>query len=366
MRVLLALMKVVLATGIYPPQIGGPATYVAQLSERLAYQGIKVKIITYGDEPAPQGAVQVVTVSRAGGTIVRWIRYALALRRHAADADIVYAFSSVSCGIPLWLSHLKHPKRILRLGGDFLWERYTDGGGDQSLKEWYAAGPRFHSAMNGLLRTFDHIVYSTEFQQSLYEHSYRALPSSTVVLNALPDNTPVLHEKHDPFRLLFLGRFVPFKNLGSLIHALAELPGALLTLVGDGPLQPVLHTLIDELHLADRVKILPTQAGAEKEETLRTQDVLVLPSYTELSPNTALEARSLGLPVLLTAETGLNHPLTDGTQLRNLRTPRDIVNAIREIEASYSVLAERSAMALPKRTWEMVTEEHIRLFQSIL
>jgi hypothetical protein len=41
-------MKIVLATGIYPPDIGGPATYVRELAESLTSKGNKVVIVTYG------------------------------------------------------------------------------------------------------------------------------------------------------------------------------------------------------------------------------------------------------------------------------------------------------------------------------
>ena len=308
----------------------------------------------------------VIRVSMRGGPMLRWWRYAQALRTHARGADIIYAFSSVSIGVPLWLAHVKNPRKILRLGGDFLWERYADRGGSLSLKDWYASRPLFKSVMNGILRTFDYIVFSTRFQEELFERFYTGLPAHGVIENALPAGTPQLHRKHNPFRLLSLGRYVPFKNLGSLLMALPDLPGVTLTFVGSGPLEQTLHDLTAQLHLENRVTFLPPAEGAHKQRIFLEHDLLVLPSYTELSPNTALEARSHGLPVLLTEETGLSHTLSDAAQLRKLESPQDIVHAIVEVESGYESIAERSARPLPERHWQKVGDETVELFRSLL
>ncbi len=359
-------MKIVLATGIYPPEIGGPATYVEKLARRLFDRGFAVTIIAYGEQENILSPIPVIRVSRRGGMLVRWRRYAKTLKEYGQDADIVYAFSSISCGVPLWLAKLKHPRKILRLGGDFLWERYTDKGGLLSLVDWYTTKPMLQGPMNGLLQTFDHIVFSTQFQEQLYERVYRNLPLHHVIENALPAGTPVLHEKHDPFRVLFLGRFVGFKNLGSLVMSLHDLPATTLTMIGEGPLLKQLQTLVEKEHLTDRVFFKTAQGQDEKQQSFLEHDLLVLPSLTEISPNTALEARSLGLSVLLTQETGLSRQLSDAMQLRVLRAPRDIGNAIREMEQSYPVTSERAASALPERTWDTVADEHVALFRSLL
>ena len=40
-------MKIVIATGIYPPQIGGPAQYAWGLAEALRTQNHDVKVVTF-------------------------------------------------------------------------------------------------------------------------------------------------------------------------------------------------------------------------------------------------------------------------------------------------------------------------------
>lgn len=366
-------MKIILATGIYPPDIGGPSMYAASLAEELVAQGHAVIVITY--ESSYQRAHvfsrlwQVVDVPRTGW-IIRWFRFARALKRHGHDADIVYAFSSVSAGVPVWLSRLRHPKKVLRLGGDFFWERYTDRGGMQSLQEWYAS---WHwSSFLGflikrhLLSCFDAIVFSTHFQEHICERHFRVLPTHRVIENALLPGSPVLHTQHKPFSILFMGRFVSFKNISSLILALAKIPDATLTLTGEGPASLGLIDLVSELSLNDRVTFVSPVHGERKDRMLQNHDVLVIPSITEISPNVALEARRVGLPVLLTAENGLSDDLRLGMKIARIRTSAEIADAILALRDNYEAIAMQASLPLRERSWRVVAQEHQDFFHSLL
>jgi glycosyltransferase involved in cell wall biosynthesis len=374
-------MKIVLATGIYPPEVGGPATYVRHLAEELSRKGMDVTVVSYGrtSDLGPRTSEnsevlrptseslpwKVVHVSRNGGTLLRWWRYARALRKHAADADVIYAFSSVSIGIPLWMSMLKKPKRVLRLGGDFFWERYTDFGGKLPLRAWYALRPQVNQAMQWILGRFDFVVFSTQFQRELYERSYGRLPSHAVLENALPEGEETLHLNDDPFRILFLGRFVRFKNIPALLTAVSTLPHVALTVVGDGPAGGKILQLASKLALGGRISFLPPVHGEEKKELLKNHQLLILPSLTEVSPHAALEARAMGLPVLLTEETGLSDELTSGMVLRPLLTSADITRAILEVQQNYEEVAKAAIVKPLHRSWEQVAQEHVELFRRL-
>lgn len=362
-------MKIVLATGIYPPEIGGPATYVRRLAEELTQRGEKVTVITYG-EPALDDSDQPWTIIRVpshGGSLLRWRRYAKVLKNHAADADVVECFSSVSAGVPLRMAGLRQPKKILRLGGDFTWERYTDMGRRRTLRGFITQHPRLRLPMEQLLGIFDHIIFSTRFQEELYEHTYKRLPAHSVIENALPDGEgTVVHQKHDPMRLLYFGRFVKFKNLENLLRAVAGIPLATLTFVGSGPVGPALSALARSLMLQGRVTVLPPMHGEASQRIFAEHDLLIIPSLTEISPNAALEARAAGLPVLLTEENGLSDELRSGMIIRPLTGVNDITKAILEADHQYDSLAAAAAAPLPrKRGWEHVAEEHLQLFQSL-
>lgn len=218
--------------------------------------------------------------------------------------------------------------------------------------------------MGWILRSFDHIVFSTFFEEDIYEHEYR-LPPHSVIENALPQGQPVPHVKHDPFRLLFMGRFVAFKNLPSLLRAVALVSGVRLTLVGEGPMEEELRRLASQILAIDRVMFLPASTGEEKKNFFAEQDLLVIPSITELSPNVALEARSAGLPVLLTQETGLSERLARGMVLQDCSAPEMIAAAVKEIRDSYDFFAREASLPASDRGWGEVAREHLLLFDHL-
>lgn len=361
-------MRIILATGIYPPQIGGPATYVRALAEELATEH-EIIVLTYrgkGDVLRGKGW-NVESVSRSI-PILRWFWYAQKLKEVGKDADVVYCFSSISCGIPLILSRLKKPKKVLRLGGDFGWERYTDFGGTKSLRDFYVdrCWLLVVRVMQRILSTFDHIVFSTEFQQKIYSDAYKKLPSHSVIENACitksQQPTTNNQQPHIPFRLLFLGRFVNFKCIPRLIEAVKELPDVTLTIVGSGPCEAALHRLVDSLDLGSRVRFVSSVSGKDKEEIFAKHDLLVMPSLTDISPNTALEARAHGLPVLLTQETGI---AADGIVTADLSTPQKITQEITRVRDGYSFVAEAASKEIFGRSWEEVSTETADLFATL-
>src|SRR3989344_5132243 len=225
----------------------------------------------------------------------------------------------------------------------------------RSLREWYESGflVFWFSGfwMEWLLKQFDHIVFSTRFQEELYEEHYKNLPKHSVIENALPVGKPVRHQKHDPFRLLFMGRFVGFKNLVALLKAVGALRDStqltinsaplhtIMTFVGSGPMESCLRSLVTKSRLQNVVTFLPPVHGEEKQRIFAEHDLLILPSITEISPNVALEARAAGLPVLLTKETGLSIKLSEGMVLRDLSTAEKITGAIKDIEEKYTEIA---------------------------
>jgi glycosyltransferase involved in cell wall biosynthesis len=186
------------------------------------------------------------------------------------------------------------------------------------------------------------------------------------VENALPHGQVSLHARHEPFRLLFLGRFVRFKNLRSLLAAVADLPHVTLALIGEGPVGRELSQLAQTLNLKGRLTFLPPVAGEEKEKAMQEYDLLVIPSLTEISPNAALEARAAGLPVLLTEETGLGDELRSGMITAPLRTREEVTKAILDVEHTYDAVAQQAVTPFCSRTWEEVAVETGALFSSLL
>ncbi|MEK7531600.1 MAG: hypothetical protein AAB545_01600, partial [Patescibacteria group bacterium] len=104
-------MKMLIATGLFSPDIGGPATYSKILLEKLPREGIETTIL-------PFGAVR--HLPRLLRHLVYFFRVLLAGR----SVDVIYAQDPVSVGFPVFLASkvLKKPF-LLKIVGDYAWEQ---------------------------------------------------------------------------------------------------------------------------------------------------------------------------------------------------------------------------------------------------
>lgn len=110
------------------------------------------------------------------------------------------------------------------------------------------------------------------------------------------------NQQQDGKSILFVGRFVPAKNLPALLEAFDEVlathPDATLTLIGDGPRRYRIESRIDALNLRDNV-VLPGYVDNEDLPTYyHLADVVALSSRTENHPIVLLEAMSSATPVV--------------------------------------------------------------------
>jgi D-inositol-3-phosphate glycosyltransferase len=138
--------------------------------------------------------------------------------------------------------------------------------------------------------------------------------------------------------LRFVGRIQPLQGADLAVRALAELadPRAVLVIVG-GPSGPDgeeelrrLHTLVDELGLATRVRFVAPRPHEELARFYRAADVCVVPSRSESFGLVALEAAACGTPVVASNVGGLRIVVDDGVTglLVDERDPRAFAGAI--------------------------------------
>ncbi len=108
-------------------------------------------------------------------------------------------------------------------------------------------------------------------------------------------------------RIIFVGSLIPKKGLQDLINALADpgFRGISLTVVGDGYYSEYLKALAKEKLGHCKVEWKGLTAPKEVAKLMRQSDILVLPSYTEGSPNVVKEAMATALPVISTMVGGI-------------------------------------------------------------
>ena len=126
-------MRIVLATGIYPPDTGGPASYTQAISAWLQERGEVTTVICYSDKPGDDA----VRVLRAGSVLNRYWRYAKAVYHAAKQADIVYLQGPVSEGLPGTMAAMLAGKpTVMKIVGDYAWEQAQQKGESALLDEF--------------------------------------------------------------------------------------------------------------------------------------------------------------------------------------------------------------------------------------
>jgi glycosyltransferase involved in cell wall biosynthesis len=127
--------------------------------------------------------------------------------------------------------------------------------------------------------------------------------------------------KSEP-NLLTTMRLLPKKGPLLLIRAFSEVlrsvPEARLTIVGDGPEEPAIRALIEELNLGHHVQLTGALPPHDLSLTLRTARAYVQPSVpqpngdTEGTPVALLEASATGLPIVASRVGGIPDSVIDG------------------------------------------------------
>lgn len=118
------------------------------------------------------------------------------------------------------------------------------------------------------------------------------------VLNAEALRAKPNYALGDPPRILSVGRLFDAKDPSNLLRALARIPRAELTLVGDGPKRPTLEALARELGVAGRVRFEPAVPNRELCARLADFDLFAVHTEHWEINKSVLEALLAGLPVV--------------------------------------------------------------------
>ena len=99
-------MKIVLATPLYPPEIGGPATYAKLLEEGLPSSGIEVALVKFSEV-------------RHLPKLIRHYAYYRRVLAAVRRADAVLALDPVSVGLPaMWAARKAGKPFVVKIVGD--------------------------------------------------------------------------------------------------------------------------------------------------------------------------------------------------------------------------------------------------------
>lgn len=373
-------MRIFIASGIFHPDAGGPATYLYRLLPELQARGHPIRALTYGSGPTtgyPYPLARVPYINLP----VRLARYARAYREGAAWADLIYIHS-----LSLPRSGDRHKPRVMKVVGDYAWERAVNRGwlpatedidAFQSRRyspwvEWFKAG------RSREVRTMDRIIVPSDYLRRMVI-GWGADPARVhVIYNAL-DTTVIapsiskvearskLGWLPDGHYLVTVARLTAWKGVDFLIDALPLLPKIMLVVAGDGPQTDLLKKRAAAVGVGPRVTFLGKVAHDQVALYLRAADYLALYSGYEGLSHTILEALYAGTPVIASARGGNPEIVRDGVNGLLVEHPNldALIAALRRaFEGDLLMrLATNTGAGLDRFSWSRLVKETVDLLE---
>jgi glycosyltransferase involved in cell wall biosynthesis len=296
-------MRVVFATSIFVPDIGGPATHAFDVAAGLRARGHEVTVLTFSAGRPMDG---VVRIGPGRGAVRRHVELVRWLARRRRSYDVVYAASTMP-SVVLGARLARRPV-VFKVVGDPAWERAARAGSDidfdtfQSTTRLAVRVRAQRWIRSAAARRADIVVAPSAHLQRTVEKWWLGNGTRVEVIPngvARPSLRP--RSAHPPvgtLRAVSVGRLVPWKRLDVVIDAVAATPGVTLDVVGDGPERDRLEKHAASAGVAGRVAFLGTIAHESVLAALAKADVLVSASTYEGLPHTLIESFAVGTPVI--------------------------------------------------------------------
>jgi glycosyltransferase involved in cell wall biosynthesis len=313
-------MRILITTGIFPPDIGGPATYVPHIAKFLAEQGHFVRVVTAADETNPRDSDSALTY-----TVLRYSRKAPLFRRLWNSLSLV-AEEMRTCDVVLAnglyglvaLAKLFSPRPVLmKIVGDPAWERSVGRGyTSQTIDDFQKRPGSLRARVLAVLRRLvvsraSLVVTPSAYLGKIVQGWGVSDTRIKIIRNAIkvPEAAP---QHRIPSRIVTICRLVPWKGVQELVSAVGTLPGVSLDIIGEGPLESVLRNHIRDLSLEQRVRLRGALPREEVLQELSQASACVLNSEYEGLPHVLLESILLGTPVVARNVGGTSEVVTHG------------------------------------------------------
>lgn len=334
-------MRILIATGVYPPAIGGPAQYAKNLRKEWERAGYKVKVKTFRLEHSlPTG--------------VRHFYFFLKILPAVSWSDFIFALDTFSVGWPATCAgRLFGKKIIIRTGGDFLWEGYVEKSKELVLfKDFYkttrgkwSRKERFiFYITKWTLHHIDTLIFSTKWQREIWFEPYNL---EKIKIAFVENYYGAKEESFEPLGKDFIGGVRPliWKNI----------------------------KLVQEVFVSKEIMSITATYHPEtySHEGFMTKIAhcyaTILVSLGDISPNLILDAIRYNKPFIITKENGLMDRVGDIAIVADPKDQNDIKNKVLWLceKSNYDSQVKKIKGFSFTHTWEEVAYEIINIWKEI-
>lgn len=382
-------MKILICTGIYPPDGGGPATYSKLLFDELPKRGMEVNVLSFGEV-------------RSLPKILRHGVYFFKALKRAKKADIIYAQDPVSVGLPAMLAaKILRKKFILKVVGDYAWEQFQNKiskikSKNENLKfitleEFQDEKFDFITELRRKIQKYvakkaEKIIVPSQYLKNIILKWGISEEKIKVIYNAF--DAPVLKTTKEELRkkldlsgtvLISPGRLVPWKGFGVLIEIMPEIikaiPDANLYIIGSGPEEQNLKSKIpaspagkSNLKIENSVFLMGQVAHDKVLEYFKAGDIFVLNTGYEGFSHFLLEAMAMQIPIITTNVGGNVELIENGKEgiLIEYNNKEELKKKIIELvkdDALRNRLLERAKIKVAELNQERMLDETIKILK---
>ena len=325
--------SILIVTGIFSPDIGGPASYARTLAQKLS-KDYKVKVVTYSSvrkhEQDKSYPFVVKRVWKKNIWVFRHVVYFLNIFYACKNADTIYSLSTLNGSIPSSMGARFFKKKFyLRIAGDYAWQvavekNKTDLLIDDFQKTKKTGWIKFlHKTQVRSCKNADEIIVPSKYLAGIVRGWGISENKIKVIYNGVDFKSADIGQEEAKKKIgiygdiiLSAGRLVPWKGFRMLIKIMPRLSEISqlfrLVIVGDGPDQKMLESMIKNLGLERKVYLVGRKSQEELAIYLAAADMFVLNTGYEGFSHQILESMTVGVPVITTAVGGNKEIIRQG------------------------------------------------------
>ena len=302
-------MRVLVTVGIFPPDIGGPATFVPKIAKYFQDElNYEIEILTLSDNKNLNinDDFIVKRIDRNLPIIYRWLKTIFTIYKLGKNKDLIFVNG---LGTETTIANIFLKKKIIRkIVGDPVWERaYSKAKISESFDEFQVKNYGFSISFQKKVRSFsikksDIVVTPSQHLKNFILNL--GFKNKIEIINNgvfIPEkNTNIF--TNDQINITIVSRLVSHKNIEKIIKAISDLNSPLINLniIGDGPELNQLQKISLESNNKDNTIFHGKLNRDDINHIFLKSDIYIQASNYEGLPHSLLEAMSYGIPVLCT------------------------------------------------------------------
>jgi len=313
-------MDILITVGIFPPDIGGPASFVPKIAKYLINKGHNVKIICLSDKEhlTYKDDINVIRINRSSPIIFRWLKTIVKIYSNSKKSDLIFVNG---LGTETTIANLFIRKKVIRkIVGDPVWERvYNKNLIDESFDDFQENNHGLSISLQKMIRNWS--INKSNLIITPSQHLKNFIDKIGFDKNIFVINNGVNIEQHNKvvlenniIQLLVVSRLVSQKNIDLIIKAVKvmENENIILNIVGDGSEINNLKLLVKKYELDKKINFIGKIENTKLNEYLKNADIFIQASNYEGLPHSILEAMNFEIPILSTDVGGCSVLLNKG------------------------------------------------------